>query len=66
MRMIAGAILILAGCRLFAAYSISHVIHTPVIVGSPDAMYLALAATFLGVFGTIVTIAGLITDRLYR
>jgi hypothetical protein len=66
MRMIAGAILILACCILLAAYWIGRVIHTPTVVGSPDAMYLLLAATLLGVFGAIIAITGLLTDRLYK
>ncbi len=66
MRMIAGSILVLAAAVLGAAYWLGRVIHSPTVVGSPDAMYLLAAAGFLALFGGAVAAVGLVADRAHH
>ncbi|HVL13537.1 MAG TPA: hypothetical protein VM529_13300 [Gemmata sp.] len=63
MRMIAGSILILAAAVLASAYWLGQVLHNSVVVGSPEALYLLAAATFLGLFGGALVATGAVTDR---
>ncbi|GEM_PF-4567723 len=63
MRMITGAILILAATVLFSAQWLGKVMHSSVITGSPESGYITFFSFVLGFIGLGVLVFGLITDR---
>ena len=63
MRMIAGAILILAATVLLAAQWLGQVRHNSTVIGSPEAGYITLAIVVLSIAGIGAMIVGFLTDR---
>jgi hypothetical protein len=63
MRMVSGAILILAAAVLFAAQWLGKVMHNSTVIGSPEAGYITLAIVILGIGGIGAVIIGFITER---
>ena len=63
MRMVSGAILILAATVLFAAQWLGKVMHNSTVIGSPEAGYVTLAIVILGIGGVGALIFGFIMDR---
>jgi hypothetical protein len=63
MRMISGAILILAAAVLFGAQWLGKVQHNSTVIGSPEAGYITLAIVVLGIAGIAALVIGFITDR---
>jgi hypothetical protein len=63
MRMVSGAILILAASVLFAAQWLGQVQHNSTVVGSPEAGYITLAIVVLSIAGVGGLILGFIQDR---
>jgi hypothetical protein len=63
MRMIAGAILILAATVVFTAYWMGRVVHTPAVSGSPESTSILITAWILGLFGLAAVAIEFIYDR---
>ena len=63
MRMITGAILVLAATVLFSAQWIGQVMHNSTITGSPESGYITFFSYVLGFIGLGVLVFGLVTDR---
>ena len=63
MRMVTGAILILAAAVLFAAQWLGRVMQNSAVIGSPEAGYITLAIVILGIGGVAGLIIGFIMDR---
>jgi hypothetical protein len=66
MRMVSGAILILAASVLYSARWLGDVMHNSVVAGSPEAGYLALVSGVLCLSGLGVLVVGAITDHKTR
>jgi hypothetical protein len=63
MRMVSGAILILAAAVLFAAQWLGKVQHNSTVTGSPEAGHITLAIAVIGIAGIGALVIGFITDR---
>lgn len=63
MRMVTGAILILAAAVLFAAQWLGKVMQNSAVIGSPEAGCITLAIVILGIGGVAGLIIGFIMDR---
>ena len=66
MRMLSGAVLILAAAVLFAARWVGKVMQYPAVVGSNEAGFLTLAVAVLGIAGVVLLIVGAVADRTPR
>ena len=63
MKMIAGAILILAAAVMYAAYWTGKVLQNPAVVGSPEASLVTWGVVILGGVGLISFAGGFASDR---
>ena len=63
MRMVTGAILILAAAVLFAAQWLGRVMQNSTVIGIPEAGYITLAIVILGIGGVAGLIFGFVMDR---
>jgi hypothetical protein len=63
MRMLTGAILILAAAVLFAAWWLAKALHNAALSGTPESGYLVVVALLLGVVGVVVLVIGFARDR---
>ena len=62
MRMVCGAILILAAAVLFAAQWLGMVLHNSTVIGIPEAGFITLAIVVLCIGGLATIIMGFIKD----
>jgi hypothetical protein len=63
MRMLTGAILILAAAVLFAAWWLAKALHNAALGGTPESRYLLGAAFLIGTSGIIILVVGFVRDR---
>jgi hypothetical protein len=63
MRLIAGALLILAASIMFAALWIGSAIHSPALSGIPEARYMTFVWIALGLVGAVMIAVGMASER---